>query len=226
MRRLLSMMWEPVNLAASLVTTLFRFWAGWPVRPVRERPALPLTLYEFEGCPFCRIARETVSALGLAVEMRPCPKAGERYRPEVVRLGGKAQFPYLIDPNTGTAMYESADIVRYLSQTYGGRGAPVTLALGPLNIIPSAWGLAFRGTAGVVNYGRTAPVEAPLVFRGLEGDPRARQVREMLCMLEIPYTWQPVWGAVRLEDPNTGRSVNGSFSARHYLIETYGQRAA
>jgi glutathione S-transferase len=28
-------------------------------------------------------------------------------------------LPYLVDPNTGTAMYESADIVRYLEREYG-----------------------------------------------------------------------------------------------------------
>jgi glutathione S-transferase len=26
--------------------------------------------------------------------------------------------PYLVDPNTGTSMFESADIVRYLDATY------------------------------------------------------------------------------------------------------------
>ncbi len=28
--------------------------------------------------------------------------------------GGKAQFPYLVDPNTGVEMYESLDIIDYL----------------------------------------------------------------------------------------------------------------
>jgi glutathione S-transferase len=28
------------------------------------------------------------------------------------------QVPYLVDPNTDTAMYESADIIRYLEQHY------------------------------------------------------------------------------------------------------------
>ncbi|MFX9711432.1 glutathione S-transferase N-terminal domain-containing protein, partial [Acinetobacter baumannii] len=32
---------------------------------------------------------------------------------------GKVQVPYLIDPNTDTSLYESADIVRYLQSTYG-----------------------------------------------------------------------------------------------------------
>ena len=30
--------------------------------------------------------------------------------------------PYLIDPNESTEMFESADIVRYLEQTYVARG--------------------------------------------------------------------------------------------------------
>jgi glutathione S-transferase len=28
------------------------------------------------------------------------------------------QVPYLVDPNTGRAMFESADIVAYLERTY------------------------------------------------------------------------------------------------------------
>ena len=32
----------------------------------------------------------------------PCPKGGTRFRPEIRRRGGKEQFPYLVDPNTGT----------------------------------------------------------------------------------------------------------------------------
>lgn len=30
----------------------------------------------------------------------------------------KKQVPYLEDPNTGVAMFESAEIVEYLKQTY------------------------------------------------------------------------------------------------------------
>lgn len=45
--------------------------------------------------------------------------ADSRRRPELVALGGKMQVPYLVDPNTGVAMYESDDIVAYLRKTYG-----------------------------------------------------------------------------------------------------------
>lgn len=34
-------------------------------------------------------------------------------------MGGKKQFPYMVDPNTGTSMYESDDIISYLFDTYG-----------------------------------------------------------------------------------------------------------
>jgi hypothetical protein len=36
-----------------------------------------------------------------------------------VERGGKMMVQYLVDPNTGVAMYESADIQRYLLRTHG-----------------------------------------------------------------------------------------------------------
>ena len=33
-------------------------------------------------------------------------------------MGRDIQVPYLVDPNTETALFESADIVAYLKQTY------------------------------------------------------------------------------------------------------------
>ena len=35
-----------------------------------------------------------------------------------MRRAGKMQVPYLVDPNTSAAMFESADIVAYLNATY------------------------------------------------------------------------------------------------------------
>ena len=32
---------------------------------------------------------------------------------------GRIAVPYLVDPNTGTELFESADILDYLDQTYG-----------------------------------------------------------------------------------------------------------
>ena len=40
-------------------------------------------------------------------------------RDAFVERSGKMMVPYLVDPNTGVAMFESADIVKYLFDTYG-----------------------------------------------------------------------------------------------------------
>lgn len=34
-------------------------------------------------------------------------------------MQGKMQVPYLVDPNTGVKMFESAEIVKYLKKQYG-----------------------------------------------------------------------------------------------------------
>jgi hypothetical protein len=49
----------------------------------------------------CPQVREAVSVLDLDVDVRPCPKGGSVWRNKVVEMGGKAQFPYLVDENTG-----------------------------------------------------------------------------------------------------------------------------
>ncbi len=36
-------------------------------------PEQPLEIYEFEVCPYCRIAREALSALSLDPIVYPCP---------------------------------------------------------------------------------------------------------------------------------------------------------
>lgn len=227
MRAFFSIVVEPLNLALSALTTLTRFWAGWRGGAAAQAPARPIVLYEFEGCPFCRVAREAVSALQLSADIRPCPKGGTHYRPEAVRLGGRRQFPYLLDPNTETRMYESVDIARYLYSTYGKRPAPIRLApgLSALNALYSSLSLLPRLLFGQISYGRKSNLERPLELWAVEGGPRARLLREVLCALEIPYrlhTRSEPGRSLALVDPNTGASFASSFAARRYLLKTYG----
>lgn len=49
----------------------------------------------------CAQVREAVSILDLDVQYKPCPAGGPTWREEVKRMGGKASFPYMNDPNTG-----------------------------------------------------------------------------------------------------------------------------
>jgi glutathione S-transferase len=84
----------------------------------RSRPNLPLILYSYEGNQFCRLVREVLTELDLVYELRSAGKGSPRREELASKSGGSTQCPYLIDPNTGTSMAESADIIRYLYRTY------------------------------------------------------------------------------------------------------------
>lgn len=110
----------PLNTAGAALASAVRLRGG-KVRPGcadREQPAERLELWSFEASPFCRKVRETLCELNLDYVVHNVAKTSAR-RPQLVALGGKMLVPYLVDPNTGAAMYESDDIVAYLERTYG-----------------------------------------------------------------------------------------------------------
>ena len=113
-----------LDVTTSLFATLARLGGGLRVEALGDRPQKPLELYEFESCPYCRKVREVLTALDLEAVIYPCPKGGTRFRSGMRERGGKEQFPHLVDPNTGTAMYESSDIVRHLFTEYGTGSVP------------------------------------------------------------------------------------------------------
>ncbi len=76
-----------------------------------------LELYSYEGSPFCRLVRETLSELEIPYWLHNVAQ-GSPHRDAFVARSGKMMVPYLIDPNTRTSMFESADIVAYLKRTY------------------------------------------------------------------------------------------------------------
>src|SRR5689334_8747696 len=106
-----------LDVATSFGATVARLGTGINADSVGRRPDKLLELYEFEACPYCRKVREALTATDVDVLIYPCPRGGKRFRPRVAKLGGREQFPYLIDPNTDRAMYESDDIVKYLYST-------------------------------------------------------------------------------------------------------------
>ncbi len=204
----------------SWLASVLRMGVGAAGAPVE--PAEPLILYEFEGCPFCRIAREAVSEVGVTTIMRPCPRNGARFRPAVEALGGKTQFPFLIDPNANAAIYDSGDIAVYLYKTYGACvNRPVLHWLGPVNILLSQLGVLACFFAGsFATPSRKA--DPPLEFYGSERNPGARLARQTLCEMQLEYVWRPQWaGAPRLVDAGAGRELKGASSIRRYLRETY-----
>ncbi len=225
-----------VDVGLSVAATLARGASGMSVGSPGARPAEPLVLYEFENCPFCRKVREALSDLDLEAHVLPCPKKGTRFRPELVKRGGKAMFPYLVDPNTDVEMYESDDIVAYLYEHYGKGAPPLGLRLGPLTLLGAQLASATRGTKGV-RVEPSRPPEAPLELWSFEASPFCRIVREKLCSLEIPYLLHNVAkGSPRreafvkqsgrmqvpwLRDPNTGTELFESADILAYLDRVY-----
>lgn len=224
------------DLASATVTTVLRGGLGLSVKHVGARPIKPLQIYEFEGCPFCRRVREALSMLDLEAEIFPCPKGGERHRSVLAEIGGKAQFPFLVDPNTGESLYESGDIVDYLFAQYSDGEAPAVLRGGPiatLAVVASGLG---RGTAGSAMRRSKAPAK-PLELYSFEASPFCRLVREVLCELELPYLLHNVArGSARrpafrahagkvqvpyLVDPNTNIEMFESADIIAYLEATY-----
>ncbi len=226
-----------VDVASSSIASGFAWVAGlWASSPATKQPVKPLELYEFESCPFCRKVREALSMFDLDAHVFPCPPKGTRYRPGVVEKGGKAMFPYLVDPNTGVSMYESDDIVRYLASTYGAPTVPLALRLGPLTNMRSFAASAVRMGFGKVRSSR-APAEM-LELYSFEASPFCRIAREELTALEIPYKLHNVAkGSKKREafvarsgkmmvpyliDPNQQVEMFESADIVQYLRRTYG----
>jgi len=225
-----------LDVATSMLATVSRLGAGVTAKAPARRPARLLEVYEFESCPFCRKVRDALTELDLEAMIYPCPKGGSVFRPKVIELGGKAQFPYLVDPNTATRMYESDDIVAYLFATYGGR-EPGVLVRGPLATASSVLASTFRPSGGTRARPSRRPTES-LELWSFEASPFCRIVRETLCELELPYRLHNVGknGSGRLAfveragkmmvpylvDPNSRRAMFESADITAYLNETYG----
>jgi len=225
-----------LDVTTSVITSVVRLGSGGTVGNLGPRPEKTLEVYEFEACPFCRKVREALSILDLEVKILPCPKGGKRFREALVKRGGKAQFPYLVDPNTNVEMYESDDIVRYLFSQYGDGHVSGLLRMGPLNDLTAVLSGVSRGLAG----SRVAPSrepDQPLELASFEASPYCRIVRETLCTLEIPYLLRnvakgsPSRDAVAkrsgklmvpwLSDPNTGTQMFESEDIVAYLQDRY-----
>ncbi len=179
-------MLHTLNLIGSTFSSSVELLRGLWAHPAAVKPEKTLILYDMEGCPYCRLVREALTELDLDVMIRPCPKGGTRFRPEMKKLGGKEQFPFLVDPNNGRCLYESADIIAYLFETYGQRKRPLKWRARFINL-PSAMVTSIsRFGAGSWVKPSTAPSQ-PLELYSFEASPYARMVRELMCTLELPY---------------------------------------
>lgn len=150
-------------------------------------------------------------------------------------------FPYLIDPNTDFAGYESDDIIRYLYETYGDGRVPLALNAGFVTTLTSALASTARSMKGGTKAEKVVYPEIPLTLWAYETSPFCKIVRERLAEYEIPYLLKttPRGSPTRtemkemlgrfqvpyLEDPNTNISLFESKYILQYLDEVYGPTA-
>jgi glutathione S-transferase len=157
-------------------------------------------------------------------------------------LEKKISFPFLVDENTGTQMYESDKIIQHLWENYGQGGIePLSfriLGKGKLNMFSSFLASILRPdpSMGVLRTPSKNP-EEPLQLWSYEGCPYSRIVREKLCTLEIPYylhnmahgsskreEFKSKYGKLQfpfLSDPNTNWNGFESGDIVGYLDKTY-----
>lgn len=221
------------DVAINLLAGTLRGWRGSSTfAPARVQPEKTLKLYDIEASPYCRLVREVLTELDLDVMILPCPIGGTRFRPEAEQIGGKQLFPLLVDDNTGTTMYESADIIDYLGRTYKRR----TRGHGPMRplAVASSWlssATLWRMGGGVQGL-RARPSKAPaqpLELFSFEASPYSRRVRARLCELELPYllrnTGKAAWkdmGPPSFRD-QLFKGEKGTSRNRRWLAEHTGQ---
>ncbi len=224
-----------LDVWTSWAVSISRLGSGLFVGAPGPRPARTLILYEFEACPFCRNVREALTALDLEVEIRPCPKGGNRFRDELKQKTGRTQFPYFEDPNTGAAMFESNDIIAYLYQHYGSGRVPPLRWSAPATVLSAPLAGLLRPASATAIKSRAPAL--PLELYSFEISPYCRIAREALCRLEIPYRLHNVGkhspsrkrfvelsGKMMvpfLIDPNTGAKMFESADIKAYLHQTY-----
>ena len=78
-----------------------------------------LELYHAEGCPYCVKVRvffeeNSVPYISKPVSLRKVTPLKE----ELIKLGGKGQVPFLVDPEKKIQMYESDDIIAHVRKNY------------------------------------------------------------------------------------------------------------
>ena len=127
-------------LSTSTLATASRGSKGMFAQP--SIPAKkPLELYSFEGSPYSRLVREVFCELEISYIVRNVGKSPGSYadffppilrhihmktympatdnRRKFIARAGKMMVPYIVDPNTNTAMWQTGDIRDYLRKTYG-----------------------------------------------------------------------------------------------------------
>ncbi|TCM68367.1 glutathione S-transferase-like protein [Acinetobacter calcoaceticus] len=229
------MLHHQIKVAQALASALTAGGRGMLGTAFPKQPAQALKLYEFEGSPFCRRVREVMTLLNLDYEVYPCPKGGKHYRKVVKQMGGRMQFPFLIDENTGDTLYESQQIVNHLFKHYSATGqTPKSYQHYPKIPYAAFAGTLLNGARGVWINKKILDREPPaqlIELWGFEASPYTRVVRGVLTELELPFKFHNV-AKERWQDqgPAALRLKPGQYTAlaggkREQLVNVMGRHA-
>ena len=124
-------------ITSEVVAIMFESWFNAPsstVAAVERSPetqhevdmqTADLALYHYESCMFCARVRKAIATLNLKIELRDVLRDAN-HRRDLERGGGRGTVPCLRIGRGDDAkwMYESADIIAYLTKRFGaGEGA-------------------------------------------------------------------------------------------------------
>ena len=75
-----------------------------------------MELFIYETCPFCLKVMDAMKSIGYreGEDIQLVDAHQEENKERLLKLGGKAQVPFLVDGDT--MMYESDDIIDYLNK--------------------------------------------------------------------------------------------------------------
>lgn len=176
-----------LNVAGSTLSSTLGGWRGTNVIHAAELPPHPLDLYDMEGSATCRSVREALTALGLDVQVWPCPLGGQRFTAQAHALGGTPGEPLLVDPNAPATLNGAAAIIAHVFRRYAQRATPRAYRVGTLGTAIGATAALVRARRGTQARPSQAPAQ-PLALWSFESSPYSRLVRERLTELELPYT--------------------------------------
>lgn len=75
-----------------------------------------INLYYLTTCPYCKRVIDFLNEKNLEYKLLDINE--EENFNKLLKIGKKRQVPFIVDTNTGIVMYESADIIKYLTKEY------------------------------------------------------------------------------------------------------------